>query len=62
MDTRKDLVVLHADSIKVMGPKVDGGFSVTISVGEYEANKVADLLNLPREVLLKVTVEIDPQG
>jgi hypothetical protein len=33
-----------ADKIKINGPKVDGGFTISFDVGEYEQKKVAELL------------------
>ena len=32
-----------ADLIKIRGPKVDGGWSVTFEVGEYEVSKILEL-------------------
>ena len=46
-----------ADKVKVSGPKVDGSFTVTFEVGEYEAEKVSDLLKVPQNTLLKIRVD-----
>lgn len=47
----------EADKIKVTGPKVDGGYTVSFDVGEYEQLKVAKLLAIPQDAIKKVTVE-----
>lgn len=46
-----------ADKIAIRGPLVDGGFSVTLSVGEYERAKMAQLLMLPADENIRVTIE-----
>lgn len=48
-----------ADKVKVNGPKVDGGFSVTFEVGEHMQYEVAKLIAIPQQVSLKVVVELD---
>ncbi|GEM_PF-3403055 len=50
-------VEFTADKVKISGPRVDGTIAVTFDVGEYEAGKVADLLKIPPNTLLKVSVE-----
>ena len=47
-----------ADKVKVFGPKVDGSFTVTFDVGEYEQKKVAELLGIPQQTMLSVTIEL----
>lgn len=47
-----------AEKVKVTGPKVDGGYSVTFEVGEYEQQHVANLLLLPRDTIIQVSVEV----
>lgn len=36
---------LLADQIRIRGPKVDGGYVITIEVGEYEVQNVAKLMS-----------------
>lgn len=50
-------VTLKADKVKITGPKVDGGFSVTLEVGEYEQAEVAKLLAIPQNVVINVQIE-----
>lgn len=58
-----EAVTFLADKLKIVGPKVDGSLSVTLDTGEYEQEKVAELLKLPTGTPLKVTIEIaDDQG
>ncbi len=52
-------VTLKADKIKVSGPKVDGSFTVSLDVGEYEQRNVAMLLGIPQNTVVKVTIEQD---
>lgn len=52
-------VELNADKVSVTGPKVDGGYTVKFEVGEYNQEQVAELLRIPQQVNLKVSVEIN---
>ena len=45
-----------ADKAKVTGPKVDGGYTVSFDVGEYEQDKVSQLIALPQGEILRVEV------
>lgn len=47
---------LHPDGIKVRGPNVDGGWTLTLSIGEYEKDKVAQLIPICEDVN-EVTIE-----
>lgn len=47
-----------SDQVKLAGPKVDGSWSVTFSVGEYERESLKELIGIPAETNLKVTVEM----
>ena len=38
------MITLHPDKVSVRGPNVDGGWSVTLSIGEYEKTQVAQLV------------------
>lgn len=49
-----------ADSVKVMGPKVDGGYSVTFQVGGYMWDKIKELPNLNGKTIA-VGVLIEPK-
>jgi hypothetical protein len=48
-----------ADKVSISGPSVDGGFKITFSTGEYEQLKIAELLTIPQQTALRITVEID---
>lgn len=48
-----------ADKASVAGPKVDGGYKVTFEVGEYMQQAVSELLRLPQQRPLKVSVEVE---
>ena len=48
-------ITFGADNIVIRGPRVDGTYSITFETGEYERDKVADLLKMdtPVEVTVK---------
>lgn len=54
---------LLADQIRIRGPKVDGGYVITIEVGEYEVQNVAKLMSeLDNENVVEVTLEQENNG
>lgn len=50
-------IIFNADKLTLRGPTVDGSYNITFSTGEYEKNNVAELLKLPNDVTLQVTVK-----
>lgn len=52
-----EAINFSADKVKIHGPKVDGGFTVSLEVGEYEQRAVAKLLMLPQNGIVQVTIE-----
>lgn len=52
-------IVLAADSVKIAGPKVDGGYSVTFGAGDQQSINVAKLLAIPQGIPISVTIELD---
>lgn len=49
---------LVADQIRIRGPKVDGGYVITLELGEYQVKTLAQLMNeLNTENVVKVTLE-----
>ena len=54
-----DPITFIADKVKITGPKVDGGYSVTLMVGEYQQLEVAKMVVLPALTALKITVEVE---
>ena len=52
-------IQLASDGYKINGPKVDGNWTVTFNVGEYEVEEIAKLLMLPKDTMLKVTIEVN---
>ena len=54
---------LTADQIRIRGPKVDGGYVITLEVGEYEVQTIAKLMSeLNNEDVVKVTLEQNEGG
>ena len=51
------MIQFNADKIRVSGPKIDGSYTVTFEIGEYEQLKVAELLAVPQQTNVKVRVE-----
>jgi len=53
-------IKIMSDGFKVYGPKVDGSYTLTFSIGEYEKNKIAQLIASHGEetnMILKITEE-----
>jgi hypothetical protein len=48
----------EADAYAVRGPLTDGGYKITLSVGEYQQANVAKLLTISQQTILNVTVEV----
>lgn len=49
-----------ADKLQVSGPRAtDNSFVVKLETGEYNNEKMGELLKLPPQTSLKVTIEID---
>ena len=38
------MIILHPDKVSVRGPNVDGGWTISLSIGEYEKIQVAQLI------------------
>ena len=51
-------VKLLVDKIRISGPRIDGSYTISLEVGEYEKGNLARLLILPEGVY---EVEITPQ-
>lgn len=48
-----------ADGVQVRGPRQsDGSFTISFTTGEYQADKVAELLKIRRDIALNVSVEM----
>lgn len=57
-DQLKKIVIL-ADGYHISDPsRTDGTIKFTFLTGEYELPRVAELLKIPRDTALKVTIEI----
>lgn len=59
--TEKVKISFNADSMKIYGPKVDGGFTVTFTTGEYEQLSIVKLMAISQAMNIKVTAEVDDQ-
>lgn len=55
------MIEFLSDKVKVNGAKVDGSYTVTFEVGEYEQDKVAELLRIKQGTLIKVVVDESEQ-
>ena len=45
------------DKVKVYGPKIDGGWTVTFNIGEYEKQPLSQLMLLDSNKMIDITVE-----
>jgi hypothetical protein len=52
------MIAFSADKVKVNGPRADGSYAITFETGEYEQEKVAEILKLPTQTALHVKVDI----
>jgi hypothetical protein len=46
-----------ADGFRINGPRIDGSWTVTYTLGEYEASKLKPHFDIPSQTVLKITVE-----
>ena len=51
------MIELTADQIKISGPRVDGSYSVTLMIGEYEKHKLAPLMLMENDKTYKITIQ-----
>ena len=56
------MIKLNSDKVKINGPKVDGSYTITFEVGEYEQGNIAKLLMIPQQTLIKLEVSIDEEN
>ena len=50
-------ITFQVDKVKVYGPKMDGGWTVTFNVGEYEKEALSKLMLLESDKMIKIVVE-----
>lgn len=57
-DIRVYMVInFESDKVKISGPRVDGSYTATFDIGEYNQRQVSELLLIPQMTELKVRVE-----
>jgi hypothetical protein len=56
VDAKMGGITLTVDRLRISGPLIDGGFRLSLDLGEYMAEQVAKLVTLPQQVPLEVTV------
>ena len=44
-----------ADSVKLSGPRIDGSWSITFTSGEYEKEKLLNIMKLKLNLKVKVS-------
>ena len=59
MPKNPNIIEFMADGFRINGPKVDGGWTITYTVGEYEAIKLKPHFDIPSQTALKVKVEVE---
>lgn len=50
------MIKLNWDKVKIAGPKIDGSYTLSFDVGEYEQLKVALVLGIPQNTGGKLTI------
>jgi len=53
-NSNKPLVEFGADKIKISGPRVDGSYVVSLETGEYEKNKIAEIIRVEPPVMVSI--------
>ena len=64
MRLRRDMskqLEFMADRIKVNGPRIDGSYAVTFETGEYEQDKVAKILSIPQQTVVRVIIQAEDE-
>ena len=51
------MIKLTADKIKTYGPKIDGGYTITLDVGEYEQKNIAKIVGIKQPCSFEVTID-----
>lgn len=51
------VISFTSDKVRINGPKVDGSYTVTFDVGEYNQEQVAKLLIIPQMTELNIEVK-----
>lgn len=46
-----------ADKLKVRGPRIDGSWIISLETGEYEKEKIAELIKLEGNVKVRIEKE-----
>ena len=52
-------IELIADKIKVNGPRLDNAYTITLEVGEYEREKIAQITSIAQPANFKVSIEVE---
>ena len=56
---KSEAIEFKSDRVKVSGPRVDGSWVVCFDAGEYEQEKIAELLKIPQQTVLRVVVKVE---
>ena len=48
---------LTADKVLMRGPKADGSYQLTFEFGEYQKEKLAEILKLKTDDVVELTIE-----
>ena len=55
-------VIINVDRIDIRTRKSDDAIIIVLETGEYESDTVAELFKLPKNVVYKVTVELENES
>lgn len=50
------MITLHPDKIQISGPKLDGGWKITLSTGQHDAEEISRLVGFPAELVTTVNI------
>lgn len=52
-------IEVMVDKIKVNGPRLDNAYTITLEVGEYEREKIAQITSIAQPANFKVSIEVE---
>ena len=51
------MIKLISDKVVIRGPNADGGYTITFYVGEYEQDKVAEIMKIPQMTEIEIVID-----
>lgn len=55
------MIEFIADEVKVSGPRVDGSYTITFTVGQYHQRQAAEVMLIPQQTPIKVRIDTEEE-